>query len=75
MTQDKVLSEKQFVVLAEGPLASDKEGMSMQKHFRHTASMCACNVTSCFRACTCPVGFLYQMLKLHGKHGSNSSEN
>lgn len=65
--KDKVLTEKQFVLLAFGPLAQSQSQVTMLKHVTHAASACACEVTSCDKACSCPVGFFYQMLKLHGE--------
>ncbi len=70
---DRVLYNKQYILAAVGPLGEVKGGQTkMLRHTAATASMCACDVTSCSKACSCPVGFFYQMLKLHGECGMAS---
>lgn len=65
--QDKVLSEKHFVLVAVGPLEEREGHTYMAKHVVRAATTCACHVTTCSQACSCPGGFFYQMLKLHGE--------
>ena len=67
--QDRKLRENQFVLAAVGSLKESSNGNKslMLKHLRYTASSCACDVLSCDEACSCPMGFFYQMLKLHGE--------
>ena len=68
--EDRSLQQLQYVLVAVGTLQVEEEGQSsVSKHAHAAASQCACNVTACEHACTCPGGLLYQMLKLHGKTG------
>lgn len=65
------MSSKQFVLLATGALGKGGSGGGggniMMMHTTRSASECACEVTLCSKACQCPGGFLYQLLKLHGE--------
>lgn len=77
-SQDRILTEKQYLLLAVGSLniegtekknAGNTAGSTfMMKHILTAASDCAYDVIGCSDACSCPGGFFYQMLKLHGMY-------